>query len=154
MCMPGGSRLPVLRSAIFSLRAFEGGQGLFFLLQEDDAEDDVVLLVAADLAEARLEAFADFGDVADSDGRAVLFRDDDGADVVGTVDLAEGADVDVLIAELEVVAAGVGVGGLDGVDDLRERDAVAEELVGVGLDLVLARGAAEGGDVDDAGNLL
>ncbi len=136
------------------LEGFECGKGFFFLLEEDDAEDDVVLLVAAYLAEAWLEAFGNCADVAHGDGCAVLFGDDDGADVVGVVDLAEGADVDVLVAELEVVAAGVGVGGLDGVEDLREGDAVAEELVGIGLDLILARGAAEGGDVDDAGDLF
>ena len=68
--------------------------------------------------------------------------------------LSDGADVDALIAEGEIVAAGIGVAGLDGVDELGEGDAVGEELVGIGLDLVLTRGAAEGGDVDDAGDLF
>ena len=116
MCMPGGSRLPVFRLVDLFLEAFEGGKGFFILLEEDDADDDVVLLVAADLAEAGLESFCDFADVAHGDGSAVLFGDDDGADVVGVVNLADGADVDVLIAEREIVAAGVGVAGLDGVE--------------------------------------
>ena len=73
---------------------------------------------------------------------------------VVVVYLSDGADVDVLIAEGEIVAAGIGVAGLDGVDELGEGDAVGKELVGIGLDLILARGAAEGGDVDDAGDLF
>ncbi len=64
MCMPGGSRLPVLRAWIFCLEAGERGQGFSAFLQQDDAFDDVGILVASDFAEARLMAFADRGDIA------------------------------------------------------------------------------------------
>ncbi len=144
----------VVQSVDFFLEAVEGGKRFFVFLEQDDADDDVVLLVGADLTEARLESFSYFGDVGDGDGSAVLFSYDDCCDVGFVVDLSDGADVDALIAEGEIVAAGVGVAGLDGVDELGEGDAVGEELVGVGLDLILARGAAEGGDVDDAGDLF
>ncbi len=77
-----------------------------------------------------------------------------GADIVDILQQADGAHVDVLIAEGEVVAAGVGIAALNGGEDLGQGHVHGQQLVGIGFDLILAGGAAEGGDVDDAGNLL
>ena len=64
------------------------------------------------------------------------------------------AHVDALIAEGEVVASGVGIAVLDGGEDLGQGHIHGQQLVGISFDLVLAGGPAEGGDVDNAGNLL
>ena len=66
----------------------------------------------------------------------------------------DAADVDALAADGEIVAAGIRVAVGDGVDYLSHGDAVGEQLVGIDLGLILACGAAESGDVDDAGNLF
>ena len=123
------------------------------------ASNDVGVVVmaevaAADLAEARLMPFLDVGHVAEQDGDAVVLGDDDVAHVVERMQQADAADIDALAADGEVVAAGVGIAVGDGVDHLGHGDAVGEQLVGVDFSLILARGAAEGGDVDDAGDLL
>ncbi len=67
---------------------------------------------------------------------------------------ADFADVDLLLALLDEVAAGVDVVVGDLLLDLADGEAVGDELVGVDADLVLAGDAAEAGDVDDAGDGL
>ena len=77
----GRQQASVVEVVDFFLEAFESGERFFVFLEQDDADDDVVLLVGADLTEARLEAFSYFGDVSDRDRGAVLFSDDDCCDV-------------------------------------------------------------------------
>ncbi len=67
---------------------------------------------------------------------------------------ADLADVDLLLALLDEAAAGVDVVVGDLLLDLADGETVGDELVGIDADLVLARHAAEAGDVDDAGDGL
>ena len=88
-------------------------------------------------------------DILDADGRAVLARDDGLLDVLHAVDQADGADVDLLQALLNEAAAGVHVVVGELLLDLREAQAVGDQLVRIDAHLILARRAAEAGDIDD-----
>ena len=59
-----------------------------------------------------------------------------------------------MAAHRQVVAAGVGIAVLNGVDHLRHGDAHGQQAIGIDLGLVLPRGSTEGGDIDDAGYRL
>ena len=142
------------------VHAFQGVRRLSAVAHEDDALDDVRVVVVADDAEARREADLDVRDVlhanGDARGLAVHGRlgHDDVLDVVDVADEADAADVVRLLADDEALAADVGVGVADRLDDLGERDALAAQPVGVDLHVVLLRLAAVARDVDDAVDLL
>ena len=53
---------------------------------------------------------------------AILFSDDDVAEVIAIFKKPERSNVDVLVADGQVVPAGVGVAVLDGGDELRQGD--------------------------------
>ena len=133
--------------------------GVLAFLQQDDAFDDVAvvdefavsmlpglirsrcawLAGLADLAEADLGPLDDGGDVADAEGGAVRGLEDGLRDVVDVAEEADLADVDLLLALLDEAAAGVDVVGGELLLDLRDGEAVGDELFGVDGDLVLAR---------------
>jgi hypothetical protein len=81
--MPGGSRLPRFKFVNFLFQALKRGKGLLLLLQQDDAQHDVWLAIAADLSQSRLETLFHLAQIAHQHGSAVPFGDDDGADVIG-----------------------------------------------------------------------
>jgi hypothetical protein len=58
-----------------------------------------------------------------------------------------------LIAQGEIVASGVGIAVLNGVEHLGQGHVHGQQLVGVRFDLILTGCATKGGDVDDARNL-
>ena len=70
------------------------------------------------------------------------------------VDQADLADVDLLLALLDEAAAGVDVVVGELLLHLADAEAVGDQLVGIDAHLVLARDAAEAGDIDDAGTDL
>ena len=80
-------------------------------------------------------------------------RDDHLADVVQRTDEADAADVERLLAERQPLAADVLVGVRESRRQLVERHVVPAQPVGVDLDVVLLRVAAEPDDVDDARRL-
>ncbi len=59
-----------------------------------------------------------------------------------------------MIAEGEIVTSGIGITVLNGVEDLWQGDVHRQQLIGVHFDLILTGRAAEGRDVDNAGNLF
>jgi hypothetical protein len=128
--------------------------GLAAVAHEDDALDDVGIVVEPDEAEPRREADVDVGHVADADGRSLELGHDDVLDVaLGRRPRAEetdAADVVALLAHEEAVAADVLVRVLDRGGELPQRDAVPAEAIRVDFDVVLLRLAAVAGDVDDA----
>ena len=151
--------MPWFSAVDFFVQGGKRGQRLCALLEEHDGLDDVGIVVMVEVAAADLARGAADGLPArrtrrEQDRHAVVLGDDDVAHVVDRVQQADAADVDALAADGEVVAAGVGIAVGDGVDDLGHGDAVGEELAGIDFSLILARGSAEGGDVDDAGDLF
>ena len=140
----------------FLLDAAEDVLGLLAAAHQDDAFDGVVVVfvffLEAEDAEARRVAHDYLADVFHADRDAVVAADDDFADVVGGFEQAETAHVVELAALGVKAAAGVGVVGLQSVEDLRDREMEVVELRGIELDVVLHRRAAETGIVGDAGN--
>ena len=136
------------------LQGIERRQAFFVLAQQHNGLHDIALVVAADLAKPRLKAFMHVGDVAHQHRCAVLFCDHHVAEIVHATQQAQRAHVDVLVAHGKIVAACIGVGVLDRRNHLRKSHSEGEHLVGIGLHLVLLRGAAKRGDVHHTGYLL
>ena len=145
------------------VQGVERGFGDGALAEQDDAFDDVVVVEdgAVFLADGFAElSEADFGSlhyvaqIADADWSSVLYFHDGGGDVVGGLHEADGADVQGLLAALDESAAGVDVVRDQRVLDLRQRQAVGDELSGIELDLVFACRAAEGIHIDDVRHRL
>ena len=133
--------------------AVQRGGGVRALAQEHDSFHHVVVVDhhavgamdgLADLAQANLRPLRDHGDVLDAQRRAVLRFDDGLFDVADVPDQADGAHVDLLRALLDKTAAGIGVGVGQLLLDLRQAQAVGNQLVGIDADLIFARDAAEG----------
>ena len=94
----------------------------------------------------------DLGDVADDDGRAVVRRDADGANLVERADLPRHAH-QVLAAEaLDVAGADVDVVALERCREVRQRQAEREQRGGAGRDDVLPLVAADHVDLGNAGH--
>ena len=82
----------------------------------------------------------------------LLVADHDVADVLRVFDQSQAANVVELAALRIEAAAGVGVVGAQLLEDLRNRDAVGEQPVGIEQHLILHGGAAEAGIVGHARN--
>jgi hypothetical protein len=95
----------------------------------------------------------DLGDVAHPDRRPLLGRDHDVGDVVGRLDEADAADGEGVLPAGDVAAAGVGIVGGHGVEDLLEGEVVAAQPPRVDGDLILLDAAAPGDDVHHARDL-
>ena len=93
-------------------------------------------------------------EVAHAKRRPGLRRQERLLDVLDVAEQPERADVHLLQAALDEVAAAVDVVRGELVLDLAERQAVRDQLVGIDAHLILARRAAEGADVDDVGDRL
>ena len=72
--------------------------------------------------------------------------------LAATVDQANAADIDRLLADGDFAAAHIDIGVAQRADQLRHRDAVGLELLQVRLDLEFLGCAAPDVDGDDAGN--
>ena len=134
------------------LDALDGRRTLLTAAHQDDALHDVVGLVEAGNAETRLLADSDGGDVLDQHRIAVGLRDHGVGEVVDRADQADAAHHGRLRADIDGVAADIDVGIADRLEQLRQRQAVGDQLVEVDLELVGLALAAPAGDVDHAGH--
>ncbi len=117
---------------------------------EDDAFDRVIVLLIAELAEARRVADLDRADVLHANGHAIIGADNNVTDVFGVAHQAEAAHVIELAALRVESAAGVGVVGGERVNDLRNGEVIAVKARGIEQHLILHDRAAEAGVVGDA----
>ena len=98
-----------------------------------------------------LRAFLHIRHVTHKNRHALVRGDDHLLDVVNRVQLADGADVDALFTQRDVVAACVGITVLHSRGHLRQRDAVCQQLLWIGLRSGIAsHRSTKRGDVDDA----
>ena len=95
----------------------------------------------------------DLGDVLEADGRVVAVGDDDVVVVIGGHQLVVVADGVRLTRAIERALGLVDVGGADGGADVLERETIAGQLRGVGLDAYGGLLTAGDGDQTDAGEL-
>ena len=134
--------------------ALQGRHGLRAATHQNDALDDVVVVVLTRDAKARLVADGYGGHVGHQDGRAVVRGDQRVADVVHRADLADRAYDRRLRSDIHRVGADVDVGVVQAVEHLLEGEAVGEQPVEVDGDVERLRLAAPARDVDHAGDRL
>jgi hypothetical protein len=125
------------------------GQRLVSALQEDHPFHDVVVVVDADLAQPHPMPHRHGSQRLDENGGAFLFGHHHIFDIRQTVDQPEAANVVVLGADGEVVAADVGVAVGQGLHDLREADLITDQLPGIDIDVIFLGRASEGRHIDD-----
>ena len=119
---------------------------------QHDALDDIVVLVLAGDAEPRLRADRHGGYVLDQNRRSVGRGDHGAGERVDRADQADAAHHRRLLPDIDGVAADIDVGVADGLQQLRQRQPVRDQLVEIDLQLVGLGLAAPAGDVDDAGH--
>src|SRR4030095_3690811 len=102
--------------------------------------------------EPRLFADRDMRDVADQHRIAARLRHHGVAEVVDRADQADAAHHGGWRADVYGVAADIDVGVGDGLQHLRQRQPVGDQLVEIDLQLVGLGLAPPAGDVDDAGH--
>ncbi len=129
------------------MNALERRKGLAAVAHENRAFDDVGLPVLADDTEARHASFADLGDVTQPDGRSFLTANGDVRDVAQAADETDAANGEGLLAERQTLPADVLIRIGDRGVELRQRDAERAQAVGIDLDVVFLRQAAEADDV-------
>src|SRR5689334_605978 len=102
--------------------AVEDKRGVFAFAHQNDAGDDVILVILADDALARYAIHPDFGEIFDQHGRAVALDHDDVPNVITGAQQTDAADEILLFALLDVAAARVGVAAAEGGEKLLHRD--------------------------------
>ena len=101
------------------LDALERIERITVFAHQHDAADDLVLIILADDSKPRRITDRDVGDVGDLDRGGLAGIEHNLADVVETVEKTEPAHVERLLADAHIIAAGVGVGVLQGRDQRR-----------------------------------
>ena len=119
---------------------------------QHDALHDVVVLVEAGDPEPRLLADRYMRDVADQNRIAARLRHHGVVQIVDRADQAYAAHHGGLRADIDGVAADIDVGIGDGLQHLRQRQPVGDQLVEVDLQFIGLGLAAPAGDVDHAGH--
>jgi len=135
------------------LDAVDDGARVLALAHAHDAAHHVVVVVAAEHAEANGVADAHRAEVAHAHGRPARRRHHDVLDVARGLDHADAAHGERVLTPRDIGAAGVGVVGGDGVEDLLEGQVVRAQPHGIDGDLVLLDAAAPRDDVGHAGHL-
>ena len=133
------------------LDAGNGRRTLLAAPHQHDALHDVVVLVEAGDAEPRLLADGDRGDVLDQHRIAAGLRHHGVVEVFDRADQADAAHHGGLRADIDGVAADIDVGVADGLQHLRQRQPVGDQLVEIDLQLIGLGLAAPPGDVDHPG---
>ena len=134
------------------LDARNGRRTLFTAPHQYDALHDVVVLVDSSDTKPRLLADGYRGDILDQHRIAARLRHHGVVEVVDRADQADAAHHGGLRADVDGIAADIDVGVADGLQHLRQRQPVGDQLVEIDLQLIGLGLAAPPGDVDDAGH--
>src|SRR5258705_7396202 len=134
------------------LDAGDRRRALFVALHQNDALHDVVVLVDAGDAEPRFFADGHGRDVLDQHRIAARLRHHGVGEVVDRADQADAAHHGGLRADIDGVATDIDVGIADGLQHLRQRQPIGDQLAEIDLQLVGLGLAAPPRDVDHAGH--
>ena len=134
------------------LDALDRRRTLLAAAHQHDALHDVVVLIEAGDAEPRFLADGHGGDVLDQHRVAAALRHHGVGEIVDRADQADAAHHGGLRADIDGIAADIDVGVADGLQQLRQRQAVGDQLVEIDLQFVGLGLAAPAGDVDHAGH--
>src|SRR5580692_893183 len=129
--------------------------------QEHDAGHDIVVIDdlsvfpvnrLSGLAESNLGTLRHDRNILHPQRRAIFCQDDCLRDVLGAVDQSDGAHVDLLQPLFYEASSCIGVIGGELLLDLRQAQAVGDQLVRIRPNLIFAGGTTEAGDVDNVRN--
>ena len=121
-------------------------------LKQNDAFDNIVALIDADLTQTHPRTHRDFPQSLDENRRPLFFGHHHVFDIRDPVDKAQTTDVVVLRADGQIVASYIGITIGQGGHDLRQIDAIADQSSRIDINVILFGRAPERGDVDDTGN--
>ena len=139
----------------FPLDRLNNLQGVGANPHHDDTADRLAGAVPVGGAAANLRAVLNGRDVTEADGRASgAERHDALLEIAQVLDVAASAQNELAPGNLEHARADFGVGIADRARDVGERQAVADEPIGVDDNLVLPLEATERGDLGHAGHGL
>src|SRR5450631_2415254 len=129
-----------------------GRRALLAAAHQHGALDDVVVLIEAGDAEPRFLADGHSGDILDQHRVAAALRYHGVGKIGDGTDQADAAHHGGLRADVDSLAADIDVGIADGLQQVRQGQAVGDQLVEVNLQFVGLGLAAPAGDVDHAGH--
>ncbi len=127
---------------------------ILILQHQHDALDRVRIRVLAEDAFALLMAQGGAAEAAHQHGRAAGLGHHDGADLLQGVYQPDAADDVALVAARDPAAAGIGIVVVDGIDHVRDAEAIMMQLLGIEIELVFGGEAAEVRIVDHTGHGL
>ena len=134
----------------FFFYAVENQRRVLPFAHQDDSGDNVVLLVLADDALARHGIDAHLGEIFDQHRSAVAFHHHDVANIFAGAQQADAANKILLLALLDITAAGVGIATPQGGEELLHGNVVGLHPGQVRIDFVLFDRAAEAHHVGHA----
>ena len=120
----GWQDVVVVDTIDFGLDALQRRQAFLAAPHQDDALNDVVVVVLADDAQARQVAHLHRGDIAHQHRFAIVGRDHRVADVVHRMDQPDPAHHGGLRTDVDGLTADIDIGVVDRVQNLRQRQAV------------------------------
>ena len=113
-----------------------GRRAFLAAAHQHDALHDVVVLIETGNAEPRLLADRHGGDVLDQNGVAAALRHHGVGEIVDRTDQADAAHHGGLAADVDGIAADIDVGIADRLQQLRQRQAIGDQLVEIDLQLI------------------
>src|SRR6266852_5388470 len=127
-------------------------RALLTAAHQHDSLHDVIVLIEAGDAEPRLLANSYGGDILDENRVATTLGHHGAGKIADGTDQADAAHHGGLRSDVDGIAADIDVGIADGLQQLRQRQAVGDQLVEVDLKFVGLGLAAPARDVDHAGH--
>src|ERR1700737_2618131 len=149
-----GQDPPAIDALHLGLDAAQHVQRLLAPAHQDDALDDIVVVIPPGDPEARGRANLRLGHVPQEDRHAAHLRQDDVVDVVDRGDEPDPPNVRSLLADVQGAGPDVEVAVADRGDDLGQRHVLRGQLLQVDLDVVFLAEPPPADDVVDARNGL
>ena len=135
----------------FTLNTLDGRRALFAAPHENDALNNVVVIVHAGDAKTRLRPDLYRRHIAHENRKSAILSQHRAAEVFYAADQANAAHHCRLRTNVDCVAADIDVAAVQRLNHLWERKFRSNELVEIDLNLVLPGLAAPAGHVDDTG---
>jgi len=136
----------------FRLDSLYRRQALLPATHQNNALNDIVVIVLAGNAKARLVADTNVRNVAHAHGIAVCRSQHGVADVIDRTNKTYAANDRRLLANVDGIAANVDVAVVENLKNLRQRQSVCDQFVEINLNLEGLALATPAGDIDDTGH--
>ena len=150
--LDAGRQLPGVEVLNLSSNLLKDIERLVSSLEQNDAFDDIVAVIDADLPQSNPRPHCDIPQSPDEYRCPVFFRHHHVFDIGDPVDEAQSTNVVVLRADGQIAASDIGIAIGQGGHDLRQIDAVADQSSRIDIDVIFFGRPPERGHVDDTGN--